>query len=183
MFSPFFRMFPRRNIILTVKKLVYLQNLFITQLQKNSNQNFKNVKFSCLNCVKISSSFHTSTQKFDKELVPTKKELAPRIQHFESIKNKDKKTFLKIIDAYNEKDKIKRGHLEFIYAALKYMEDFGVQGDLETYKKLMDVFPKGKMIPKNLVQAEFFHFFRHQECALRMLDKMDFTGNYSLFLF
>ncbi|GFW66235.1 evolutionarily conserved signaling intermediate in Toll pathway, mitochondrial [Trichonephila clavipes] len=63
-----------------------------------------------------------------------------------------------------------------IYAAMKYMDDFGVPGDLQVYKKLMDVFPKGRMIPKNLIQAEFYHFSRHQECALFVLDKMEYSG-------
>lgn len=126
------------------------------------------------------SYFHTSShvlaKKEKKDLVPTDKEILPRMRHFEGLKTKDKKTFLKIIETYNEQDKMKRGHLEFIYAALKYMEDFGVDGDLETYKALMNVFPKGKMIPKNLIQAEFYHFIRHQECALYILDKMDYSG-------
>ncbi|GIY83680.1 evolutionarily conserved signaling intermediate in Toll pathway, mitochondrial [Caerostris darwini] len=56
------------------------------------------------------------------------------------------------------------------------MEDFGITGDLQVYKKLIDVFPKGKMIPKNLIQAEFFHFARHQDCALNVLDKMEYSG-------
>ncbi|XP_054710860.1 evolutionarily conserved signaling intermediate in Toll pathway, mitochondrial-like [Uloborus diversus] len=132
------------------------------------------------------SAYHEQIRNFNcptnglkvpkKELQPTKKELAPREQYFRELQIKDKATFLKVINAYNEKDKIKRGHIEFIYAALKYIQDSGFEADLEIYKKLMDVFPKGKMIPKNLIQAEFFHFPRHQECALYTMDLMEYSG-------
>lgn len=160
--------------------VLYSQNVsYLHKLIKEPKWIFKK-NFSMLNYFYVNHSFscfHTSAFVFkEKDLIPTKKELAPRMDYFEQFVKKDKQTFLKIINAYQERDKVKKGHLEFIYAALKYMEDFGVDGDLETYKALMDVFPKGKMIPKNLIQAEFYHFARHQECALYMLDRMDFIG-------
>lgn len=103
----------------------------------------------------------------------TERDLAPRLNYFQQLRQKDKQTFVLAIDAYLSTDKIKRGHMEFIYAALKSMPDFGVEQDLEVYKKIMDVFPKGKMIPKNLIQAEFFHFPRQQDCAVYLLTKME----------
>ncbi|XP_055942046.1 evolutionarily conserved signaling intermediate in Toll pathway, mitochondrial-like [Argiope bruennichi] len=108
---------------------------------------------------------------------PSKKELAPRATFFQKVQKKDRQTFLQILtETFAPHDKIRRGHVEFIYAALKYMDDFGVPGDLEVYKKILDVFPKGKMIPKNLIQAEFYHFSRHQDCAIYVLDKMEYSG-------
>jgi signaling intermediate in Toll pathway protein len=59
--------------------------------------------------------------------------------------------------------------VEFIYAALRNMEHFGVHRDLASYKKLMAVFPKGKMIPDNRLVADFFHYPKHQQCAVRIL--------------
>jgi len=52
------------------------------------------------------------------------------------------------------------------------MERFGVHRDLASYKKLFNVFPKGKYVPENRLQADFFHFPRQQECALVLLSKM-----------
>lgn len=46
-----------------------------------------------------------------------------------------------------------RGHCEFIYACLKRMKEFGVHEDLEVYKRLVDLFPKGKMVSKNIYQV------------------------------
>ena len=51
------------------------------------------------------------------------------------------------------------------------MERFGVHRDLASYKKLFNVFPKGKYVPENRLQADFFHFPRQQECALVLLSR------------
>lgn len=46
-----------------------------------------------------------------------------------------------------------RGHVEFINSALKYMKEYGLQKDLDIYKSLLNIFPKGPMIPKNIFQV------------------------------
>ena len=53
------------------------------------------------------------------------------------------------------------------------MEKFGVHKDLGTYRKLMEVFPKGKMIPENRLQGDFFHYPKQQQCATSLLHKME----------
>ncbi|KAA0202646.1 hypothetical protein HAZT_HAZT009909 [Hyalella azteca] len=90
------------------------------------------------------------------------------------VRNKD--SFLIAIDVYKEQEKLLRGHVEFIQAALKSMEEFGVHKDLEVYKKLMDVFPKVKMIPQNIWQAEFDHYPIQQDCAVDLLHRMETFG-------
>ena len=55
-------------------------------------------------------------------------------------KNKD--AFLEAIKMYSTRRGSKRGQVEFIYAALKYMEEFGVHRELEAYKKILDTLPK-----------------------------------------
>ena len=47
----------------------------------------------------------------------------------------------------------KRGHVEFIYAALKEMEAFGVHKDIEAYRKVLGVFPVGQMVSRNVFQV------------------------------
>ena len=37
----------------------------------------------------------------------------------------------------------------------------------------MEVFPKGKMIPENRLQADFFHYPKQQQCATSLLQKME----------
>lgn len=71
----------------------------------------------------------------------------------------------------------RRGHVEFIYAALRHMEEFGVHKDLEVYKSLIDVLPKGRFIPQNIFQAEFMHYPKQQNCAVDVLEQMENNGN------
>ncbi|KAG0712383.1 Evolutionarily conserved signaling intermediate in Toll pathway, mitochondrial [Chionoecetes opilio] len=69
-----------------------------------------------------------------------------------------------------------RGHVEFIYSALKLLEEYGVQKDLEVYKRLLDLMPKAKMIPTNVFQQEFMHYPKQQQCAIDTLDMMEING-------
>lgn len=100
---------------------------------------------------------------------------------FEETDNKSKKTYLELINVFTSKDVHRRGHIEFIYSALKNMEQFGVQKDLEVYKTLLDVLPKGKFIPTNIFQSEFMHYPKQQQCAIDLLQQMEDNGNYNTF--
>ncbi|XP_071528590.1 evolutionarily conserved signaling intermediate in Toll pathway, mitochondrial [Panulirus ornatus] len=91
-------------------------------------------------------------------------------------KDKSKDTFLAACDVFKDKGPHLRGHVEFIYAALKHMEEFGVDKDLEVYKKLLDLMPKGKMIPTNFFQVEFMHYPKQQQCAIDCLEQMEMNG-------
>lgn len=64
------------------------------------------------------------------------------------------------IDLFRLKKTQTRGHVEFINSALKYLEEYGLHKDLDTYKAILNVFPKGAMIPRNTFQVgDFHHFF------------------------
>jgi len=92
---------------------------------------------------------------------------------FDDDKEDNKESFEGAIDIFCDKDTRRRGSVEFIYAAMRNMEKFGVHRDLGTYKKLMDVFPKGKMIPSNRLESDFFHYPKQQQCATSLLHKME----------
>lgn len=84
------------------------------------------------------------SQNFYAEEKSVKKSLLLR-DPFQEIKSKNKNTYLEMIQIFINSDHIYRtGHVEFIYSALKNMEQFGVNKDLEVYKALIDVLPKGK---------------------------------------
>lgn len=89
---------------------------------------------------------------------------------------KNKKTYLEVIHMFEGNDTRRRGHVEFIYAAMRRMKEFGVQKDLEVYKALVDVLPKGKFIPQNIFQAEFMHYPKQQQCAVDLLEQMEDNG-------
>lgn len=95
---------------------------------------------------------------------------------FDRIAVKNRETFLQMIHMFIERDKHRRHHCEFIYAALKHMKEFGVERDLEVYKEVMHVFPKGKFIPTNMFQAEFMHYPKQQECGVFLLNQMEYNG-------
>jgi signaling intermediate in Toll pathway protein len=94
---------------------------------------------------------------------------------------RDKKMFEQAIAVYLKRERARRrGHVEFIYAAMKRMKEFGVEKDITTYKKLMDVFPKAIMAVKNAIQVEFMHFPRQQQCCIDMLQQMEDHGKFCL---
>lgn len=93
---------------------------------------------------------------------------------FEEIKDKNKDTYLQMINIYINRDHVyRRGHVEFIYSALKHMKEFGVERDLDVYRALIDVLPPGKFVPTNLLQAEFMHYPKQQQCIIDLLSQME----------
>ncbi|BES98801.1 Evolutionarily conserved signaling intermediate in Toll [Nesidiocoris tenuis] len=106
---------------------------------------------------------------------PPNKELVS-YDDFGGIANKNKETYLEMVNLYKDSERLRRGHVEFIYSALRHMKEFGVEKDLQIYKALVDVFPKGKMIPRNIFQVEFMHYPKHQQCAIDLLDQMEQNG-------
>lgn len=91
----------------------------------------------------------------------------------QSEQDRNKDSFEGAIDIFTDRDTRRRGSVEFIYAAMRNMEKFGVHKDLGSYKKLMDVFPKEKMIPENRLQGDFSHYPKQQNCAVSLLHKME----------
>ncbi|KAK9496834.1 hypothetical protein O3M35_012940 [Rhynocoris fuscipes] len=114
------------------------------------------------------TKFYATQNKNNKEII--------RSDFFQDIKNKNRDSYLEMLHFYKTEVKRKGGHVEFIYAALKYMKEFGVEKDLQVYKSLIDIFPKGKMVPRNIFQAEFMHYPKHQQCAIDILEQMEENG-------
>ncbi|CAK1547224.1 unnamed protein product [Leptosia nina] len=95
---------------------------------------------------------------------------------FDNKPKKNKESYLQVIKIFEGRDQRRRGHVEFIYAALGRMKEFGVHRDLEVYKALIEVLPKGKFIPTNIFQAEFMHYPKQQQCAVDLLEQMENNG-------
>ncbi|XP_034413711.1 evolutionarily conserved signaling intermediate in Toll pathway, mitochondrial [Cyclopterus lumpus] len=89
---------------------------------------------------------------------------------------KTKATFNKVVDVFIKGDVRRRGHVEFIYAALNKMPEFGVERDLAVYNRLLEVFPKEVFVPRNFIQRMFNHYPRQQECGLQLLEQMENYG-------
>ena len=98
---------------------------------------------------------------------------------FDEAKKKaaNKATFHQVINHYVSRNKkYRRGSVEFIFAAMGYMEEFGVHRDLDTYKKLLCILPPHVMVAKTIWQAEFQHYPKQQDCITRLLEKMEVNG-------
>ncbi|XP_038067169.1 evolutionarily conserved signaling intermediate in Toll pathway, mitochondrial-like [Patiria miniata] len=85
----------------------------------------------------------------------------------------NKETFRKVVKTFTEYDKRRRGHIQFIETALRYMKDFRVEKDVDAYNALLDVFPKGKYVPENVIQSIYNHFPEQQICAIKVLQMME----------
>lgn len=104
---------------------------------------YKNVS-SLLPVINYVRTVHTSLINYE-ENQKTQKAIVHR-DSFQEVENKNKNTYLEMVKIFINRDNVyRRGHVEFIYSALKNMEEFGVQKDLEVYKALIDVLPKGKI--------------------------------------
>ena len=45
--------------------------------------------------------------------------------------------------------------------------------DATVYKALIDILPKGQYVPENLIQADFWHYPKQQECIVEVLYQME----------
>ncbi|XP_034939244.1 evolutionarily conserved signaling intermediate in Toll pathway, mitochondrial [Chelonus insularis] len=89
---------------------------------------------------------------------------------------KTKEAYLDVLRTYTSEQDRKIGHVRFIYAALRYMKEFGVEEDLEAYKALLDTLPKGRYVAKSLFMAEMSHYPREQQCIIDLLQQMEDNG-------
>ncbi|XP_059210196.1 evolutionarily conserved signaling intermediate in Toll pathway, mitochondrial [Centropristis striata] len=106
------------------------------------------------------------------------KSLATQSDIFDQVAKdiKTKATFNQVVEVFLKRDIRRRGHVEFIYAALEKMPEYGVEEDLAVYNKLLDVFPKEVFVPRNYIQRMFNHYPRQQECGVQLLEQMESYG-------
>ena len=96
-------------------------------------------------------------------------------------KARDKETFIEAIGRYLKHNAVyRRGHVEFIYAALGRVKEFNAHTDLDTYKHLLDLFPKGTMVAQTTWQVEMMHYPKQQQCCIDILDAMEDHGIFIL---
>lgn len=88
----------------------------------------------------------------------------------------DKADFTRAVRTFCERSVHRRGHVDFIYLALRQMPRYGVERDLAVYNMLLDVFPKEVFRPRNIIQRMFLHYPRQQECGLAVLEQMENYG-------
>ena len=142
-------------------------------------------------CERCSRYIHTAALRCGKTPFREKKPTALMIQqeadivkrtmYFEEIKKdlRTKESFRAAIKGFVEKDIRRAGHVDFIYAALRKLKEFGVEKDLDVYKDLLNVFPKGRFVAQNMWQVELMHYPRQQECCLDILQTLEDNGEHN----
>lgn len=106
----------------------------------------------------------------------TKKKQITVTNDFTDLRDRSKESYLDVIRIFVNRDVHRRGHVEFIYSALKHMEAYNVHKDVDVYKALIDVLPKGKFISQNIIQSEFMHYPKQQQCIIDVLEQMEDNG-------
>ena len=53
------------------------------------------------------------------------------------------------------------------------MKHFKVEKDVDAYNALLNVFPKGKYVPENIIQTIYNHYPEQQVCAIKVLQMME----------
>nr|XP_006124812.2 evolutionarily conserved signaling intermediate in Toll pathway, mitochondrial [Pelodiscus sinensis] len=89
---------------------------------------------------------------------------------------RNKAAFTRAVELFCQRDVRRRGHIEFIYAALQKMPQFGVERELDVYNKILEVFPKEVFVPRNFIQRMFNHYPRQQECHLHLVSLPTYAG-------
>lgn len=89
---------------------------------------------------------------------------------------REKASFVQAIQDFAQYNVHKRGHVDFIYLALRKMREYGVERDLAVYNLLLDIFPKEVFRPRSIFQTIFYHYPRQQECGIAVLEQMENHG-------
>ncbi|XP_029440982.1 evolutionarily conserved signaling intermediate in Toll pathway, mitochondrial isoform X2 [Rhinatrema bivittatum] len=112
------------------------------------------------------------------EARPEEKSLVTYEDFFDQVgrDGRSKAAFGQVLAAFCGRDVRRRGHVDFIYAALRKMPEFGVERDLRVYNALLDVFPKEVFVAQNAYQRMFNHYPRQQECGVQVLEQMETYG-------
>jgi len=102
-------------------------------------------------------------------------------EYFDKIskQERNKRTFHQALSLYLKKNHVyRRGHVEFLYAAMDRLEEFDVHRDLSTYKQLLTLFPEGKMIARGPWEVEFMYYPKQQQCCIDIMDVMETHGKF-----
>lgn len=114
----------------------------------------------------------SETSQAGSELVKIRR----KFQNFDQLTNKE--DFLTLINHLSNDitTKKRHNHVDIIYVALKSLKNVKLEKDVEIYKKILNILPKGKLIPRNLIQSEFQHYPKQQQCAVDLLEQMEDNG-------
>lgn len=88
----------------------------------------------------------------------------------------NREQFALVLKEFMAREKYRKGHVSFIKLALHRMDEFGLEKDLLTYNRLLDIFPKGRFVARRMLDAIWPRSLPQMELALELLTKMEEHG-------
>ena len=88
----------------------------------------------------------------------------------------EREKFATVLKEFMQKEKFRRGHVNFIDSALTRFEEFNLNKDLLTYNRLLDIIPKDRYRSRTLFEALWPKPIPQIDLALRILEKMEDNG-------
>ena len=85
----------------------------------------------------------------------------------------NKENFKSVVDTFRSFDARNRGYLQFVEIGLKNMKKFGVEKDVEAYNILLDLFPKGPLVPTNFFQSILNFAPEPQTMGVKVMQQME----------
>lgn len=89
---------------------------------------------------------------------------------------KKSEQFEMALNEFKKREKYRKGHVPFIRVAMQRMDEFGLEEDLSTYNKILDIFPRGKFAPRSMIDAFWPRSTPQLELCLELLTKMEENG-------
>ena len=87
-----------------------------------------------------------------------------------------KEQFSMALDEFVVREKYRKGHVQFIRIAMQRMDEFGLAKDLETYNRIIDIFPRERFAPRRMLDAIWPRPLPQLELCLEVLTKMEVNG-------
>lgn len=84
--------------------------------------------------------------------------------------------FTLAVNEFKKREKYRKGHVEFVKLAVKRMEEYQLQKDINIYNQIISIFPKGRFAPKRMLDSLWPRSLPQLELSLDILTKMEENG-------
>jgi len=164
------------------RNLLRISNLTLQLSTRHSDSSLLRYR-KVLRCFTTSSARCRFLDSRDPDHAEKEKQLVVHQgEYFDKVgkEERSRRTFQLAMKLYLKQNAVyRRGHVEFLYAALARMKEFEVHKDLETYKQLLTLFPEGKMVAQGPWDVEWMYYPKQQQCCIDIMDVMEENGEFN----
>ena len=103
------------------------------------------------------------------------KQLTKSAKIFESlaVSSPNEQGFRDAIETFKKRDVKRVKVMDFVSTAVTYMEQFGVSKNVDSYNRLLDVFPKGRYHNRTVFDTLWTRYRPQIDCAVQVLTKLE----------